>query len=150
MKKILLTAVSLYSVLSFSKTTGYINADVQPGFKGMQKYRNEKEDLYFGEAKIDMGIYLDSNKDNMIFANGRIAQDSRPDREVDGFIGAFTKNDIDENTKVSVKGLYRLPQSFYIGAFDIKRYTAENPRETIVRYLKDNGELEGYVYIKTV
>ncbi|NYV28125.1 hypothetical protein HP397_04770 [Streptobacillus felis] len=91
MKKILLTAVSLYSVLSFSKTTGYINADVQPGFKGMQKYRNEKEDLYFGEAKIDMGIYLDSNKDNMIFANGRIAQDSRSDREVDGFIGAFTK-----------------------------------------------------------
>lgn len=109
MKKTLLGVLALTSVASFANVTGYVKSNSEATVKSDDIQASPVAFEYGLSTKLDLGLYLDSNKDTFVFAGGQLKGKGTPGTlETPGYLGVRYDGKVTENSSVALTGAYRI------------------------------------------
>ncbi|WP_156299982.1 hypothetical protein [Streptobacillus canis] len=125
MKKTLLGVLALTSVASFANVTGYVKSDSKAEVKSedITSTANPVVYTYDLSTKLDLGLFLDANKDTFVFAGGELKGKAVADSlETPGYLGVRYDGKVTENSNMSLTGAYRIKDA--------------NVKDAIIEHLK--------------
>ena len=105
MKKALLGVLALTSVASFADVTGYVKSNSEA--KAETDVKKEESRVKFEgqkfpvKTKLDLGFFLDSNKDTFLFTGAKLSGEAQKEGVVrEGYAGARFDSMLTENTSL--------------------------------------------------
>ena len=129
MKKALLGVLALTSVASFADVTGYVKSNSEA--KAETDVKKEESRVKFEgqkfpvKTKLDLGFFLDSNKDTFLFTGAKLSGEAQKEGVVrEGYAGARFDSMLTENTSLILNAV-----AGYTGSekgFDKKEKSIEN------------------------